>query len=137
MRELVPDDRLRAVLAREKPRLPLSYLEASVPLRDGWDARCAYLLLSAEAYRASAADARDRGWPVREIPAHGTWRSRPTRPPLWTHCSRSSGRSPRRPRRATAAEARSSGIAQARGLVLPMPVAEARAYVEAEGSDAA
>jgi hypothetical protein len=69
MRELVADERLRAALEREMPRLPLSYFEANIPLRDGWEADpCAYLLLAAEPYRESAADARGRGWPVVEIP---------------------------------------------------------------------
>jgi pimeloyl-ACP methyl ester carboxylesterase len=68
MRELVPDDRLRASLEDEMPRLPLSYFEASVALPDDWDARpCAYLLFTADAYGESAADARGRGWPVVEI----------------------------------------------------------------------
>jgi hypothetical protein len=69
MRELVPDDRLRASLAAELPLLPLSYFEASVALPDGWDARpCACLLLSGQPYGESAAVARERGWPVVEVP---------------------------------------------------------------------
>jgi pimeloyl-ACP methyl ester carboxylesterase len=69
LRELVPDERLRAALEAEMPRLPLSYFQASVPLPHGWDARpCAYLLFTAEPYGQSAADARGRGWPVAEIP---------------------------------------------------------------------
>jgi pimeloyl-ACP methyl ester carboxylesterase len=68
MRELVPDERLRAALEDEMPRLPLSYFEASVPLPDGWSRRpCAYLLLSAEPYGHSATEARALGWPVLEI----------------------------------------------------------------------
>jgi pimeloyl-ACP methyl ester carboxylesterase len=68
MRELIPDERLRATLVAEMPRLPLSYFEASVPVPDGWDARpCAYILFSEEPYEQSASDARARGWPVAEI----------------------------------------------------------------------
>jgi hypothetical protein len=68
MRELIPDERLRAELEAEMPRLPLSYFKASVPLPDGWDSRrCAYLLFAAEPYGRSAAEARARGWPVAEI----------------------------------------------------------------------
>lgn len=68
MRELVPDERLRAALEAEMPRLPLSYFRASVPLPDGWDARpCAYLLFTAEPYGQSAVEANGRGWPVAEI----------------------------------------------------------------------
>jgi pimeloyl-ACP methyl ester carboxylesterase len=70
MRDLVADDRLRAALEAEMPRLPLSYFAASVPLPAGWVRRpCAYLLLSAEPYGHSAGEARNRGWPVAEI--HG------------------------------------------------------------------
>jgi pimeloyl-ACP methyl ester carboxylesterase len=39
-RELVPDERLRADLEAEMPRLPLSYFEATVPLPDEWGTRC-------------------------------------------------------------------------------------------------
>lgn len=68
MRELVPDERLRAALEEEMPRLPLSYFEASVAVPDSWSARpCAYLLFTAEPYGESAAEARDRGWPVAEV----------------------------------------------------------------------
>jgi pimeloyl-ACP methyl ester carboxylesterase len=70
MRELVPDERLRAALEAEMPHLPLSYFEASVPMPDGWTRRpCAYLLLSADPYAQSAGEARALGWPVLEI--HG------------------------------------------------------------------
>jgi hypothetical protein len=70
MRELVPDEHLRAQLEAEMPRLPLSYFEATVPVPDDWTnrRRCAYLLLSATAYAQSAAEARACGWPVIEIP---------------------------------------------------------------------
>jgi hypothetical protein len=65
MRELVPDDALRAALVEEMPRLPLSYFEASVPMPAAWSQRpCAYLLFSQEPYGESAAEARDRGWAV-------------------------------------------------------------------------
>jgi pimeloyl-ACP methyl ester carboxylesterase len=68
MRELVADERLRAVLEAEMPRLPLSYFEATVPVPNTWTARrCAYLLLSEEPYVESAAEARARGWPVAHI----------------------------------------------------------------------
>jgi len=70
MRELVPDQGLRAALEAEMPRLPLSYFEVNVPLPAGWEARpCAYLLFTAEAYGPSAAEACDRGWEVAEV--HG------------------------------------------------------------------
>jgi pimeloyl-ACP methyl ester carboxylesterase len=67
MRELVPDDELRAELSREMPSLPLAYFEQRAPSPAGWDdVPCAYLLLS-EAYRDAAAEASERGWPVEEI----------------------------------------------------------------------
>jgi pimeloyl-ACP methyl ester carboxylesterase len=72
MRELVPDDRLRATLKEEMPRLPLSYFEASVPLPGGWRARpCAYLRFSDEPYAESAAQAGEQGWAVAEMPGAG------------------------------------------------------------------
>jgi pimeloyl-ACP methyl ester carboxylesterase len=69
MRELVPNERLRADLEAEMPRLPLSYFEAAVPLPDEWGKRCpcAYLLLTATPYGESAAEARAYRWPVIEI----------------------------------------------------------------------
>jgi pimeloyl-ACP methyl ester carboxylesterase len=69
MRELVPDATLRADLEREMPRLPLSYLDTSIPVPDGW-ARTpsAYVLLSEDPYGPSAADAEARGWPVAVVP---------------------------------------------------------------------
>jgi pimeloyl-ACP methyl ester carboxylesterase len=69
MREQVPDERLRADLEAEMPRLPLSYFEATVPLPDEWTSRrpCGYLLLSPTAYGQSAAEARAYGWPVIEL----------------------------------------------------------------------
>jgi hypothetical protein len=68
MRELVPDEHLRTALQAEMPRLPLTYFDASVPLPAAWDRRpCGYLLLTADPYGQSAAEAVARGWPLREI----------------------------------------------------------------------
>jgi hypothetical protein len=68
LRGLVADDRLRAALEQEMPRLPLAYFEASVPVPAGWDdQRCGYLLFSRDPYGPSAADAHERGWPVVEL----------------------------------------------------------------------
>jgi pimeloyl-ACP methyl ester carboxylesterase len=68
MSDLVPDAGLRAAIEAEMPRLPLSYFEATVPMPGGWDRRpSAYLLLAAEPYADSAAQARALGWPVREL----------------------------------------------------------------------
>jgi pimeloyl-ACP methyl ester carboxylesterase len=69
MRDLVPDEALRAALTREMPSLPLSYFEQRVPTPAGWERLpCAYLLLS-DAYKDAAAEARARGWRVEEIGA--------------------------------------------------------------------
>jgi Alpha/beta hydrolase family len=68
MRDLVPDEKLRADLVRETPSLPLAYLEQRIPSPRGWDeVPCAYLLLS-EAYQDAAAEAVARGWPVEKLP---------------------------------------------------------------------
>lgn len=68
MQDLVPDPDRRAHVEREIPRLPLSFLQSELPVPDGWDRRrCAYLLLSAEQYGPSAADAHARGWPVAQL----------------------------------------------------------------------
>jgi pimeloyl-ACP methyl ester carboxylesterase len=68
MRDLVPDEKLRADLVRETPSLPLAYLEQRIPSPRGWDeVPCAYLLLS-EAYQGAAAEAVARGWPVEKLP---------------------------------------------------------------------
>jgi pimeloyl-ACP methyl ester carboxylesterase len=71
MRQLVPEERLRATL-EEMPRLPLSYFEASVPVPDGWSAcPCAYLLFSGGSHANSAARACDHGWAVAEMAGLG------------------------------------------------------------------
>jgi pimeloyl-ACP methyl ester carboxylesterase len=68
MRELVPDETLRAALEREMPAVPLAYLSQSIPSPSGWDhVPCAYLLLS-DGYAEAAAEARVRGWDVEKIP---------------------------------------------------------------------
>jgi pimeloyl-ACP methyl ester carboxylesterase len=67
MRDLVSDEALRDCLTREMPQVPLAFLEERIPSPAGWErTSCAYLLLS-EAYEDSAAEARDRGWPVAVI----------------------------------------------------------------------
>jgi pimeloyl-ACP methyl ester carboxylesterase len=69
MRDLVPDRARRARIEHDMPRLALSVRDIKLPVPAGWDRRpCAYLLLSAEAYAKSAADARARGWPTAEVP---------------------------------------------------------------------
>ena len=59
----------RMALEAELPRLPLAYFERPVPVPDGWSVGvgCGYLLFGPP-YDREAAEARDRGWPVRELP---------------------------------------------------------------------
>jgi pimeloyl-ACP methyl ester carboxylesterase len=67
MRERVPDEALRRALTREMPKIPIAFLEQGIPSPAGWERTpCAYLLLS-EAYSESAAEARERGWPIEMI----------------------------------------------------------------------
>ncbi len=67
LRGLVPDEALRAALAREMLSLPLAFFEQRVPSPAGWDrVPCAYLLIS-DAYREAATEAGERGWRVEEI----------------------------------------------------------------------
>ena len=68
MRELIPDDGMRAIVSAEMPALPLSYFETRVPVPAGWTAvRCGYVLLS-EAYTEQAAQAEASGWRVVRLP---------------------------------------------------------------------
>jgi pimeloyl-ACP methyl ester carboxylesterase len=90
MRDLVGDERLRAALEAEMPRLPLSYFEASVPLPDGWHRRpCAYLLSAPSPIgkappRPGPAAGR---WPRSRVSS--TWRRRLSRSPSPRRCSTS------------------------------------------------
>jgi len=66
--EIVPDaGRRRDLLAGVRPR-GLDFFEEPLPLPAGWpDAPCGYLWFSAP-YLPALAEARSRGWPVRELP---------------------------------------------------------------------
>lgn len=67
MRDLIPDDRRRAMIAAEAPAMPLAYFDERIPSPAGWDqVPCGYLQLS-EAYVGPSAEARDRGWRVESI----------------------------------------------------------------------
>jgi hypothetical protein len=62
------DERLRAAVTAEQPRLPFSYYAEHVPAPEGWDDhRCGYLVFG-ESYGGEADEARRRGWAVRELP---------------------------------------------------------------------
>ena len=65
---MFPDPQTRAEVTAEQPRLPLTYYEQAVPVPAGWDDRpCGYLLFGPP-YDEMAADARGRGWLVKELP---------------------------------------------------------------------
>jgi pimeloyl-ACP methyl ester carboxylesterase len=65
---MFPDRPTRAAVSAEQPRLPLAYYEQKVPAPAGWDAvPCGYLLFGPP-YDVIAADARNRGLLVDELP---------------------------------------------------------------------
>jgi thioesterase domain-containing protein len=69
LRASIPDPELRRrMLAELRPR-PADFWTEPIPVFAGWpDAPCAYIRLSA-GYDASAARARERGWPVCSLEA--------------------------------------------------------------------
>jgi hypothetical protein len=65
---LFPDQRTRLELTAEEPKLPLNYYEQSIPAPAGWDdVPCGYIFFG-EPYDEVAAEARNRGWPVQQVP---------------------------------------------------------------------
>jgi hypothetical protein len=98
LRELVPDERLRAALEAEMPRLPLTYFQDSVPLPHGWAARpCGYSSSPpsrmGKAPRMPVAGAGR--WPRSRLSS--TWRWRPSRLPSPTRSLTSNAHWPDRP----------------------------------------
>lgn len=72
LREAIPDDEVRRAFVAElhaRGPLPLAVYEEPLPVFGGWpDAGCGYLRFGANpAYDAPAAEAQQRGWPVRFI----------------------------------------------------------------------
>lgn len=66
---LFPDDATRDLVESDERRLPMSYVQDSVPVPAGWErVPCGYLALSA-AYDDEAHAAVDLGWPVQQL--HG------------------------------------------------------------------
>jgi pimeloyl-ACP methyl ester carboxylesterase len=63
---LFPSDEVRAAVAAEQPRLPLSYVRASVPA-PSWDDLPAAFLAFGTTYAAEAARAERLGWPVARL----------------------------------------------------------------------
>lgn len=67
--ELIDDPAVRARVATEIPRVPVSLLDEprlDVP----WPGRIGYLLLSPTLYGTEADRADQRGWPCRRVPTH-------------------------------------------------------------------
>lgn len=64
---LLPDPERRAAILAEQPEVPLAFFEGRVPVPADWaKSSCAYILFS-DPYRAQAAEAASRGWPVVEL----------------------------------------------------------------------
>ena len=64
---LIPDPRLRKRFRDELEPTPIVLFDERMPAFPGWpDAGCAYLLFS-RFYVATAGEAADRGWLVREL----------------------------------------------------------------------
>jgi hypothetical protein len=64
----VPDKALRNALEQEMRRRPLSFIQASVTLPDGWtESSCANLLRCPDSRDESAALARGLGGPVADF----------------------------------------------------------------------
>ncbi|MEP6851986.1 MAG: alpha/beta hydrolase [bacterium] len=62
------DPAVRATVEADQPRLPLAYYEQLVPAPPGWQQHhCAYLWFGPP-YDILAAEATQRGWPVRRVP---------------------------------------------------------------------
>ncbi|MHA6799761.1 hypothetical protein [Bounagaea algeriensis] len=66
--ELVPDAALRNSLSSEEPEVAAAFLTEARPDAD-WNGPAGYLQLSPP-YAAVAAEAAERGWPVRRIETH-------------------------------------------------------------------
>jgi hypothetical protein len=65
---LFPDARTRLQVTAEEPQLPLAYYDQSIPAAAGWDAvPCGYLFFGPP-YDGLAGEARDREWPVQQVP---------------------------------------------------------------------
>ncbi|GAA2891096.1 hypothetical protein Acy02nite_74480 [Actinoplanes cyaneus] len=65
---LFPDQRTRALVEAEQPRLPVTYYDQRIPVPAGWDDRpCGYLWFGPP-YDQQASLARARGWPVIHVP---------------------------------------------------------------------
>jgi hypothetical protein len=65
---LFPDGETRRRITDEQRALPLAYYEEAVPVPEGWtDIPSGYLLFGPP-YDSLAAEARRRGWPLKQVP---------------------------------------------------------------------
>jgi hypothetical protein len=80
---MFPDAGTRLAVTSEEPQLPLAYYDQSIPAPAGWnDVPCGYLYFGAP-YDELADEARERGWPVRQVPGlHLNQLADPTRSPM-------------------------------------------------------
>lgn len=67
MRELLPDDELRAAFVAACPAVPVSAIDEAMP--EAPDLPAVFVQLS-DAYTPESAAARERGWPVLTVEAH-------------------------------------------------------------------
>jgi hypothetical protein len=69
LREILPDDELRAQMVTEIHPRALDFFTEPIPVFKGWpDAPCVYILFS-EPYKRAAVQARELGWPTYELEA--------------------------------------------------------------------
>ena len=69
LREILPDEKLRAQMVAEIHPRALDFFTEAIPVFAGWpDAPCVYILFS-EPYKRAAAQARELGWPTYELEA--------------------------------------------------------------------
>lgn len=66
---LVPDERVRAVVTVENPRLPRAFYETPIALPERWWQRPAGYIQLSPAYDEERAHAKQLGWPTRQL--HG------------------------------------------------------------------
>jgi hypothetical protein len=67
MKEMIPDQEMRRLVASDLPRLPLSYFSGAVPPVRPWPAADNGYILLSEAYVDEASEAARRGWDVVEL----------------------------------------------------------------------
>jgi hypothetical protein len=64
---LFPDEATRRAVEAEQPRLPVGYVDSTLPVPRGWDDLARAYVAFGATYAAEVADATVRGWAVREL----------------------------------------------------------------------